>query len=379
MKLGIVCDYLEEGWFSMDICAQMLHDQALKLPDTNLDVSQIRPTFYRRFEHLSSWLGKQQSFNADRFINRYWEYPRYLQSCQQNFDFFHIADHSYAHLVHSLPADRTGVFCHDLDAFRPILAPDQYRGTQSYRVMAKQILSGMQKAAIVFYCAETVRQQIEKHQLIDPARLVAAPLGVSPEYNIDPISNDPIAIDLEKKLQGKPFILHVGSCVPRKRIDLLLAIFAQLRDRVPELTLVKVGGEWSQSHRQQITALNIGDNILHFTQLTNRTIAALYQKSALVLMTSEAEGFGLPVIEALACGAIVIASDIPVLREVAGDAVIYCPVGDISTWVERAQAAIMTSKFAPSLELRLARSAFYCWDKHAQLVIKSYSEIESKI
>ncbi len=379
MKLGIVCDYLEEGWFSMDICAQMLHDRALQLPDPNLHVSQIRPTFYRRFGHLGSVLGKHQSLNADRFINRYWEYPLHLQSCQRNFDFFHVADHSYAHLVHSLPADKTGVFCYDLNAFSSILAPEQYRGTPIYREMATQILSGMQRAAIVFYTTQTVRHQIEKHQLIDPARLVAAPLGVSPEYKIDPIPSDPIAIELERKLQGKPFILHVGGCVPRKRIDLLLAIFAQLRERMPELTLVKVGGEWSQSQQQQITALNIGEHILHLTQLTNRTIAALYQKSALVLMTSEAEGFGLPVIEALACGAIVLASDIPVLREVGGDAAIYCPVGDISTWVDRAQAAIVTSDFAPSLEIRLARSAFYCWNKHARLVMKSYSEIESKI
>ena len=379
MKLGIICDYLEEGWLSMDICAQMLHDRALKLPNTNINVSQIRPTFYRRFQHLGSVLGKRQSFNADRFINRYWDYPRYLQSCQRNFDFFHIADHSYAHLVHSLPADRTGVFCYDLNAFSSIVEPNEYRGDPIYREMAKRILSGMQRAAIVFYCAETVRHQIEKHQLIDPARLVAAPLGVSPEYKIDPISDDRIAIDLEKQLQGKPFILHVGSCVPRKRIDLLLDIFAQLRDRLPELTLVKVGGEWSQSQKQQITALNIGESILHLTQLTNLTIAALYQKSALVLMTSEAEGFGLPVIEALACGSIVIASDIPVLREVGGDAVIYCPVGDISIWVDRAQAAIVRSDFVPSLELRLARSALYCWEKHARLVMNSYSEIESKI
>ena len=379
MKLGIVCDYLEEGWFSMDICAKMLHDRASKLPDANINVSQIRPTFERRFQYLSSVLGKHQSFNADRCINRYWEYPRYLQSCHQNFDFFHIADHSYAHLVHSLPAARTGVFCHDLDAFKSIVKPDTYTGSRSYREIAKRILGGMQKAAIVFHTTNTVRQQIERYQLIDPARLVSAPLGVASEYRLEPILDDQIASVLEKQLQGKPFILHVGSCVPRKRIDLLLAIFSQLRDRLPELTLVKVGGEWSQSQKQQIMALNIGESIVHLTQLTNRTIAALYQKSALVLMTSEAEGFGLPVIEALACGSIVIASDIPVLPEVGGDAAIYCPVGDISIWVDRAQAAIVRSDFAPSLELRLARSALYCWDKHARLVMNSYSEIESKI
>ena len=363
---------------SMDICAQMLHDRAANLPDVNIQVAQIRPNFQHRFQHLNQLFGKHKSFNADRFINRYWEYPHYLRSQRQNFDLFHIADHSYAHLVHSLPAERTGVFCYDLNAFQSILEPEKYRGTQIYREVAKRILSGMQKAAIVFYCTETIRHQIEKYQLVDPARLVAAPLGVSPEYQIAPILDDQIVIDLGKQLQGRPFILHVGSCVPRKRIDVLLNVFARLRDRMPELTLVKVGGEWSQSQQQQITDLSIGENIFHLTQVENRTIAALYQQAAIVLLTSEAEGFGLPVIEALACGAIVLASDIPVLREVGGDAAIYCPVGDISTWVDRAKSALVAVDFAPSLERRLSQSALYSWENHANLVMKCYSEVALK-
>ena len=144
---------------------------------------------------------------------------------------------------------------------------------------------------------------------------------------------------------------------------------------MPELTLVKVGGEWSQSQKEQIMALNIGESIVHLTQLTNRTIAALYQKSALVLMTSEAEGFGLPVIEALACGSIVMASDIPVLREVGGDAVIYCPLGDIEAWVAQSLAAIITpERFAP-LDCRLARAACYSWDNHAYTVVNAYLKL----
>lgn len=376
MKLGIVCDYYEEGWVSMDICAQMLYD-GLQKSNMGIDPSQIRADFQSRFKYLSAVIGKQKSFNADRFINRYWEYPRYLRSCRQNYDLFHIADHSYAHLVHSLPADRTGVFCHDLDAFRSIVEPDLYTGSRSYRQISKQILSGMQKAAIVFYTTNTVRQQIERYQLVDPIRLVAAPLGVSPAYQMSAILDDPIATKLTQKLQGKPYIMHVGSCIPRKRIDVLLSVFAQLRDRVPELLLVKVGGEWSQSQRQQITDLNIGENIFHITKIPNQTIAALYQQAAIVMITSELEGFGLPAIEALACGSIAIASDIPALREVGGDAVIYCPVGDISTWVEQAHRAIMNPTFAPILESRLRQAALYSWEKHAQSVMQAYLHLDS--
>ena len=64
-----------------------------------------------------------------------------------------------------------------------------------------------------------------------------------------------------------------------------------------------------------------------------RTLAALYRRAALVLLPSEREGFGLPLLEAMACGTPVVASDLPVLREVGGSAVEYCPVGEIDAWV----------------------------------------------
>jgi glycosyltransferase involved in cell wall biosynthesis len=373
MKLGIVCDYYEEGWVSMDICTQMLHDGLLNGDsEISLYPSQIRPEFQWRFKYLSSLIGNQKSFNADRFINRYWEYPRYLRTCQPDYDLFHIADHSYAHLVHSLPANRTGVFCHDLDAFRSIFEPELYTGSRSYREIAKQILSGMQKAAIVFYSTSAVRQQIEQYQLSDPTRLVHAPYGVSQEYQVESILPDPIASELIQKLEGKPYLMHVGSCIPRKRIDVLLDVFAKLRDRVPELVLVKVGGEWSQAQQQQINDLNIGAAIFHITKVPNQTVATLYQQATIVMVTSELEGFGLPVIEALACGAIVIASDIPTLREVGGTAVIYCPVGDIAAWVERSQSVLHKRDSAPPLERRLTQAGCYSWERHVKSVMEAY-------
>jgi glycosyltransferase involved in cell wall biosynthesis len=176
-------------------------------------------------------------------------------------------------------------------------------------------------------------------------------------------------------LHGKPFILHVGSCIPRKRIDVLLNTFAKLRTEIPELHLVKVGGDWSVEQQQQITDLVLENSIVHLTNLPNSTITSLYQQAKIVMMTSEAEGFGMPIGEALACGSIVLASDIPVLREVGGDAVIYSPVGDINTWVTNSLMAITTPDLAPSLDRRLARAACYTWDNYARTIVTAYSQL----
>ena len=373
MKLGIVCDYLEEGWFSMDICAQMLYERSQQLPDVDLQPVQIRPSFQWRLKSLQQRIPK--SFNADRFLNRFLDYPRYLKPLAGDCDFFHVVDHSYAHLVHSLPAARTGVFCHDLNAFQSTIEPRKYPRSWGYQQMSAHLLAGMQKAAIVFHTTQDVREQIERFELIDPAKLVAAPLGVSPEYQPHPLPATPTIVELQRQLQGRPFILHVGSCVPRKRIDVLLDIFARLRLAIPELHLVKASGEWSKAQQQQIGDLGLAASIVHLTGLQNTTIAQLYQQAQLVLLTSEAEGFGMPVIEALACGAIVLASDLPVLREVGGDAIVYCPMGDIEAWCGQALAAIANPATAPAMECRLARAACYSWDNHARIISAAYDRL----
>jgi glycosyltransferase involved in cell wall biosynthesis len=376
MKLGIVCDYLEEGWISMDICAQMLHDRALKLDDFDIQPAQIRPPFQWRLKYLQKYIPKH--FNGNRFLNRFVDYPQYLRSHSTDFDLFHVADHSYAHLVGSLPAARTGVYCHDADAFRSILAPDLEPRPWAYRRMTAHILQGLQKAAIVFHPTQEIGRQIAHYQLVDPALLIFAPPGVSPEYHPHPLPTEPTMVALQQRLQDKWFVLHVGSCIPRKRIDVLLATFAELRHQLPELCLVKAGGRWTEAQQQQIAKLGLERSIVHLTNLQNSEIAQLYRQANLVLMTSEAEGFGMPVTEALACGAIVIASDIPVLREVGGDAAIYCQVGDIGEWSARSLAAITTPDLAPAMERRLARAAFYTWDNYARSIVEAYAKLASR-
>jgi len=98
-------------------------------------------------------------------------------------------------------------------------------------------------------------------------------------------------------------------------------------------------------------------------------LAAAYRNAAVLLMPSEAEGFGLPMIEAMACGTCVIASDIPVLREVGGDAAIYCPVGDLEAWKDAIVGAFQT-RMPPHDRERvqrtiLARAARFSWSENA--------------
>jgi glycosyltransferase involved in cell wall biosynthesis len=169
-----------------------------------------------------------------------------------------------------------------------------------------------------------------------------------------------------------PYLLHVGSCVPRKRIDVLLDVFAAARGRRPDLRLVKAGGAWTPAQRDQIGRLNLGSAIVHRPDLTRAELAALYRRAALVLVPSEMEGFGLPVIEALACGAAVLASDLPALREAGGPAAVYLQVGDVAAWAETVIAILDRPDRAPPPEARRQQGARFTWAEHARVIADAY-------
>jgi glycosyltransferase involved in cell wall biosynthesis len=368
LRLGLLRDFPEEGWPSMDLAAEMLCHHLRQDHLHRCAPELICPPFRRRFSRLP-WIGRRAvGMNADRLLNRFWEFPRYLSKRVRDFDLFHVVDHSYAQLVHELPPEQTGVFCHDLDAFRCLFDPRSPPRPRWFRALTRRILRGLQKAAVVFYSTMAVRREIEQHGIFDPARLIAAPYGPASEFT--PHNDD--TPDLPPGVPAEPFFLHVGSCIPRKRIDVLLDVFAAVRRHHPELRLVKVGGAWTGGQLEQIDRLGLADAVTLLAGLGRSQIAALYRRGALVLLPSEAEGFGLPVIEALACGAVVVASDIPPLREVGGDAAVYCPVGDLGVWSETVVRLLSDPSTAPSREARLSQASRFSCAAHARTILDAY-------
>jgi glycosyltransferase involved in cell wall biosynthesis len=331
-------------------------------------VTQIRPQFHRRFSSLLAT--NKFAVNFDRLLNRHRDYLQYLKEIVPNYDYFHIADHSYAALAHVLPPERTGVLCHDLDAFRSILKPPQERRPLWYRMMARRILSGMRKAAVVFYHTDEVAKELLEHDLVEASRLKKAPPGVSPEYKVDPPeAGESGVID---NVRGRPYLLHVGSCVPRKRIDVLLNTFAAIRTNFPDLLLVKVGGDFTSEHQAIINRFVLEPSIVHMQGLDRESLATLYRNAKLVLQPSDAEGFGLPVIEALACGAVIVASDIPVLKEVGSTSAVYAPAGDVAGWISVVQQLLTAPSSVPPREQRLAWVSQFSWANQARIILDTY-------
>jgi glycosyltransferase involved in cell wall biosynthesis len=305
------------------------------------------------------------------------------------FDLFHLVDHSYAQLVHELPAGRAVVTCHDLDTFRCLLDPAREPRPQWFRAMTRRILQGLQRAAAVACDSEATRAQILEHGLLPPERLHVVYLAVHPECRPEP---DPEADAEAARLlgpidpSGPPELLHVGSNIPRKRIDVLLRTFAAVRRAVPGARLVKVGGALAPEQAALADELGILGAIAILPFFSPRdprdraTLAAVYRRAALALQPSDAEGFGLPVAEAMACGTPVLASDIPVLREVGGAAAAYAPVGDVDAWAEAALDLLDLRRRAdPAHDARradgLAWADRYRWSTHVDRLAAIYRAV----
>jgi glycosyltransferase involved in cell wall biosynthesis len=298
------------------------------------------------------------AFNAERLLNRFILYPRTARRLVGSYDAFHIVDHTYSQLVLSLPSERTGVYCHDLDAFRCLIEPHRDPRPRWFRAMASRILAGFQRAAIVFHNTRAVADEILRWNLIPSHRLIHAPLAPAPEFVADGPAEE------------GAYLLHVGSCVPRKRVDVLLSVYEQIRQHRPDLQLIQAGGRFAP-HLQEY-ARRLG--VRQVRNLSREQLATLYRGACAVLVPSDAEGFGLPVLEALACGTPVVASDIPALREVGGEVVRFCPVGEVSAWVETVRAVIRQDRAHQRGE-RLSWAGRFSWTAHARIVAEAYHKL----
>ena len=380
LRLGLVCDYLEEQWPSMDLVAEMIGVHLEARHAREIEVQRICPAYRPRLGRL-----RREGRNADRLLNRFVDYPRVARELARSgrFDLFHLVDHSYAQLVHDLPAGRTVVTCHDLDTFRCVLEPAKEPRPRWFRAMTRRILDGLTKASALACDSEATRSAILRHGLLPADRLHVVYLCVHDECRARPDPESDAEAEALLGPIGPPELLHVGSNIARKRVDVLLRAFAEVRREVPDARLVKVGGPLTGELARLADELGITGSIatLPFFSPRDRrdraTLGAVYRRSALVLQPSDAEGFGLPVAEAMASGSVVLASDIPVLREVGGEAAAYAPVGDVAAWAAAALALLHDRRRDdPSWRARraegLAWAERYRWPNHVDQLAAIY-------
>ena len=365
----------------MDLVAEMLLLN-LRTPEARtVDATELRPRLTPRLTRLPFLRSAAAADTADRILNRVWDYPRWLTPQIGEYDLFHIVDHSYAHLARQLPAGRTVISCHDVDAFRGVL-PGTHGGSLVERALGRRLLEGLLSAQRILCCTDATRKQLIASGVVKSDRVLVIPHGVHPACS--PLADavgDRDAAALIGEPDGKRVeLLHVGSTIPRKRIDVLLEVLAALGSRYPQLRLIRVGGPFTTSQQRLVERLKLQDRIVAVPFVTPRVLSAIYRRAALLLQTSDREGFGLPVAEAMACGTPVVASDLLALREVGGTSSTYAPVGEIETWTSAVSALLdERSRDLESWQRRrsegIAWARRFDWRVHTTATVAVYHQV----
>jgi glycosyltransferase involved in cell wall biosynthesis len=231
---------------------------------------------------------------------------------------------------------RVVVTVHDLI---PFLFPRDYSWMRRERLLALRLLR--RADAVVTPSAATARD-VARLAAVDPARITVVKHGVDPVYRPVPAA-DVAALRGHLGLgPADPYLLGVGVFDERKRLDLFVATAARLcRDR-PDLRVVVAGaqGVYGAPVQQAVAAAGLAARTLLPGYVPPEWMPALYTGAACLLFTSAYEGFGLPLLEAMACGCPAAACANSAIPEVAGDAGLVVAEGPHQGMVEALVAAV---------------------------------------
>ena len=223
--------------------------------------------------------------------------------------------------------------------------------------------SSLRRADRVIAVSNNTARDAEELFGVDPARITVVPHGVS--AGLRPMSGDELASARERLHLPERFILFVGTIEPRKNLLTLLEAWAMLRDR-PDLVIVGGWGWNYEAIRDRISRL--GDRVHHLDALEPSHLPAVYNLAKVLAHPAWYEGFGLPPLEAMACGTPVVVSDSSSLPEVVGDAGLVVPAGDAEAWRKALEKVLGDHELAADLRRRgILRAAEFSWSRTAAM------------
>jgi glycosyltransferase involved in cell wall biosynthesis len=282
--------------------------------------------------------------------------------------------HSAYYLMPYLAGVPTVVTLYDLI---PLVWPAYYTATQRliFRVGHRLALAAARMTLVI---SEATRQDLARYFRVDPARIAVTPLAADPAMRPPPPGQ--VSAVLKKYNLPEHYVLYVGSNKPHKNLARMVAAWSELPHLKGgiESSLV-IAGHWDARYpeaRQLAAERGLAQNVRFLGPVAEMDLPALYGGARLFVFPSLYEGFGLPVLEAMACGAPVLCSNTSSLPEVAGDAAFLVDPQD-----ETAMTAALAQALADeALRMRLrtaglARAAQFSWDRTAQATLEIYQRV----
>jgi glycosyltransferase involved in cell wall biosynthesis len=239
----------------------------------------------------------------------------------------------------------------------------------------------MAKAATMIITAtESVKSEICEHLQVEPGKVAVTPYAARSQFRrISPEQ----AAEVKKRLGVEDeFVLFVGTIEPRKNLITLVKAFAELlrtTDLRPQLVIAGREGWLTGELFSYIAKSEVKDRILFLGYVSDTELAALYSSCKAVVYPSLYEGFGLPPLEAMACGAPVISSRIPTIMETVGTAAKLIEPQDVHGLAESLTELLEDADRRRQLSAAgLQRSQEFTWERTARSTLEVYREALSR-
>lgn len=296
-------------------------------------------------------------------------FRRMEQVAGTSFDLVHAIDHYIPKLRH-VPVVAT---IHDVV---PLSHPEwnRYRFPRLKALLWKRSIGW---ASHVVTVSESAKRDIQRWCRLPADHISVTPLGVGQQWFRDP---DPDELDRIRNHYGLPerYFLFLGVMQPRKNIRRLLDAHRQLpaglRQAFPIVTAGPPG--WGCAREEAALAAGEAGALRNIGPIAEPDLVPLVQGATALVLPSLHEGFGLPVLEAMAAGTPVIASNAGALPEVAGDAAVLCDPLNVSAWAEALRRVSANREPQESLRGRgRERARQFSWHRTAELTANVYRRV----
>ncbi len=268
---------------------------------------------------------------------------------------------------------RTIITIHDLT----FLHYPEFLTADSRRFYNRQIESAVQRADAILADSEATRKDILKLLSVPPEKVSTVHLAQDARFT----PQEETRIEAMRSQLELPhdYILFVGTFEPRKNVNGLLDAYAQLRSRhsgTPPLILAGNPGWLFDETLALVERLDLGDTVRFLESFPTEDLPALYSGASVFVLPSHYEGFGLPVLEAMACGTVCVIANRASLPEIAGEAALRCDPNDTDSIVDSLERALADSALRTDLRERgFARAREFNWEKCCNKTLAVYRSV----